>query len=174
MKQENIKNKIKFAKGFTLIELLVVVVIIGILAAIALPQYKVAVTKSKFATLKQLTKSILDAEERFYMANGNYTDNMTKLDIDIGGKATNNNTTRTFPWGKCEITLYNVENNKFYVFCRNANIKMSYQIYPKHVENGARLCVYYGTNISSVQYKVCSQETEHQAYDGTSYYFWYY
>ena len=73
------KNK----KGFTLLELLVVVLIIGILAAIALPQYKVAVGRAKFATLKNDVRAIKNALDRYYLANNNYITNLDDLDIEI-------------------------------------------------------------------------------------------
>ena len=68
--------------GFTLIELLVVVLIIGILAAVAVPQYEVAVGKTRFMTYIQTAYSIKRAEEVFYMANGYYTPNLGDLDVD--------------------------------------------------------------------------------------------
>ncbi len=67
--------------GFTLIELLVVVLIIGILSAIALPQYTKAVEKSRAAEALVLVRAIADAEERYFMANGDYTPDITSLDL---------------------------------------------------------------------------------------------
>ena len=80
-------------RGFTLIELLVVVLIIGILAGVALPQYEKAVMKSRMNSVLPLIRAIKEANEVYYMANGKYTDNLEELDIAIPAGNTNSK-----PW----------------------------------------------------------------------------
>lgn len=60
----------KINHGFTLIELLVVVLIIGILAAVALPQYQVAVEKSRTAEALIMLKNAHNAYELYFLENG--------------------------------------------------------------------------------------------------------
>ena len=76
-------------KAFTLIELLVVVLIIGILAAVALPQYQKAVEKARMTEAVSLVRAIANANQVFYMANGRYADmtELSLLDIEIPGDA---------------------------------------------------------------------------------------
>ena len=62
-------------KGFTLIELMIVVVIIGILAALAIPRFMKATAKSKQSEAKQLLKQIYTMQHTYRQANNTYGDN---------------------------------------------------------------------------------------------------
>ena len=75
-------------KAFTLIEILVAVLIIGILAAIVVPKYQIAVGRAKFSTVKNLVKSIAEAEEAYYLANGKYAKSLYSLDIGVPNNVT--------------------------------------------------------------------------------------
>ena len=73
------------SRAFTLIELLVVVLIIGILAAVAVPQYTTAVNKSRFANLRSVAMSFVSAAQVYKLANGNWPDNFEDLGVNLPG-----------------------------------------------------------------------------------------
>src|ERR1700741_4013709 len=60
-------------KGFTLIELLIVVVIIGILAAIAIPKFANTKEKAYIASMKSDLRNLVTAEEAFFADSVKYT-----------------------------------------------------------------------------------------------------
>ena len=69
-------------KGFTLIELMIVVVIIGILAAVGIPQYQNYVARAQVADGLSMATSIKTAISEYYSTHGKYPSDNTALGID--------------------------------------------------------------------------------------------
>ena len=69
----------KYMRGVTLLELMIVVVIIGILTAIAYPNYREYVTRAKRTEAKAALLQIATQQERFYLQNNSYTQDLLVL-----------------------------------------------------------------------------------------------
>lgn len=120
--------------GFTLIELLVVVLIIGILAAVALPQYQVAVEKSRASEAWSMLKSINDA-----LAVKNLEEDTTnqmypfdQLDITLITENGNSATGNSF---NTKWYQYFIEEGRVHAYSR-----VTTPYYVLSINNGKRVC----------------------------------
>lgn len=80
------------SRGFTLIELLIVVVIIGVLAAVAVPKFQNTKGKANTATLKSDLRNLVTAQEAYYYENQIYTTSLPGLNVALS-------TGVTITWG---------------------------------------------------------------------------
>lgn len=122
-------------KAFTLIELLVVVLIIGILSAVALPQYQKAVLKTRFTQLVVLQDTLRRAEQVYWLANNRYTSKFEELDVQMPAGTSNydeNENRSHWDDGKYSLTLSLDWSQGYYQ-------GLSYVVY----HNGARECRVY-------------------------------
>ncbi len=118
----------KNQQAFTLIELLVVVLIIGILAAVALPQYQVAVRKTKLTKLIPMVKGLKDGMEMYYLANGTYPDQEIdglSFDIDMFDGCTGADSTN---WIRCPNGIFfdRMDYDRHTVIGIDTNISLAY------------------------------------------------
>ena len=120
-------KEIKIRNGFTLLELLVVVLIIGILAAIALPQYKKAVLKAQLHSGVSLVESIYQAQQVYALNNGDFAYSFDDLDVSIpiDSSCTETKNTKQHQyecgWGTIKLT-----GNNTVVFFSATNPEMAY------------------------------------------------
>lgn len=105
-------------KGFTLIELLIVVVIIGILAAIAIPKFAATKDKSKLASVRSDLRNIMTAQEAYYIDWTTYTGTLNSnvfrpsqgnsaamVGSTISFTATVTNSSITAGFTQCQVTV---------------------------------------------------------------------
>ena len=153
------RNKVKTSckRGFTLIELVVVVLIIAILAAVAVPQYRLSVAKSQYATMKHMVDALVKAQEVYYLANGTYATNIEQLDINIAGGQIARDTI-TFPGGSCYSGGVDYARSS----CTLNNLRLGYVCYMRHSTlPGLRMCQVLDTqDTTDWRNKVCQIETK--------------
>lgn len=141
-------------KAFTLIELLVVVLIIGILAAVAVPQYQKVVRKSRFMQVWTNVRALAIAQQQYFLANGRYSSQKSELDITLTDRedgscsvSSSRNTVACWIYKPYVIMYYLGESNRYDCCAYDAD---------NDQEEGDKLCQSIG---GKSYYEACSVDS---------------
>ena len=154
------KNK---SRAFTLIELLVVVLIIGILAAVAVPQYQVAVEKSRAAEALVALRSVKQALEICKMETGTVCQNFSYLSTNLPGTPVNNWTIQ-MQYFTMSIGLTSLGNIGYELIAQRnygTNDNLNYYIYYSY--DGDLRCVWKNQKSKPICHALCGNKGNGEA-----------
>ena len=133
-------------KAFTLIELLVVVLIIGILAAIAVPQYQKAVTKTHITAGFPIGRALMTTLDEYYLANSGFTAVYDNLTLKVPPNFTDQNGNPYTQLHATDAIYYDVGKPSQKMFKLQSGGVVQYQY---NLPNGKYINIYFVSNYAT-------------------------